>query len=580
MKTQKRTFLILSLVGALVLSLVAVPGSEGQSAVPPAPSDQGNANLPPVEQALIPEGVFAAQLAEALKMGQSLDEAQAESMLSAAGIEPKNGWIAGYPVTPPVLSEIEKAIAAAADAGKLGMGREQALKATGDLKAKLGLNVTAGPPPQFPAQAASSNQPVSTFIYKYTDKSGVIHYTDQYGSIPKEYRDQVEMIREYAHTPPAEAPAPQAAPQETEPPVDQASSYTVNPAPEVINNYYYNDGPPVITYYEPPQPYAYLYSWVPYPFWCSGFFFPGYFILHDFHRHVSFHKHPFVVTNHVVVGKGGARNAFVVDPVSRSFRGGKGANHPASSQFFNSPGVQSSARAIVGLNQRGVIPPNVSTAPGRNSGAPASVSRPQVQAPPSRSPNTHMAMPSPTQNRRVTARSSGMGSSVTAGSVSGRPGAGGTNNDVKMRADRPKVRTFNQPPRPIQGSFSAQPSNGTGGDQARNPVNVTRVTVSRGERTEERGLGMAGNGGNRNEMNFQPQHSFEPRTFNPPAPPAAGERFFAPVQRGQVFSPPSTSQSRAFSTPSTGGRGFGGFHGGGGFTGHGGSLGSGFGGRR
>jgi len=43
--------------------------------------------------------------------------------------------------------------------------------------------------------------------------------------------------------------------------------------PGVINDYYYNEGPPVITYYLPPWDYYYLYGWVPYPFWWSGFFF-------------------------------------------------------------------------------------------------------------------------------------------------------------------------------------------------------------------------------------------------------------------------------------------------------------------
>jgi len=49
--------------------------------------------------------------------------------------------------------------------------------------------------------------------------------------------------------------------------------------PPVINEYYYTEGPPVVTYYPPPWDYYYLYGWVPHPFWCSGFFFPGFFIL-------------------------------------------------------------------------------------------------------------------------------------------------------------------------------------------------------------------------------------------------------------------------------------------------------------
>ena len=70
------------------------------------------------------------------------------------------------------------------------------------------------------------------------------------------------------------------------------------PNPEVINKQYYEQGPPVVTYYAPPDPYYYLYSWVPYPFWSTGFYFPGFFVLNNFHRHVFFNRHPYFVTHH------------------------------------------------------------------------------------------------------------------------------------------------------------------------------------------------------------------------------------------------------------------------------------------
>jgi hypothetical protein len=52
--------------------------------------------------------------------------------------------------------------------------------------------------------------------------------------------------------------------------------------PTVVNNYYYDQGPPIITYYSPPVYYGYLYDWVPYPVWWFGFWFPGFYICHDF----------------------------------------------------------------------------------------------------------------------------------------------------------------------------------------------------------------------------------------------------------------------------------------------------------
>lgn len=66
----------------------------------------------------------------------------------------------------------------------------------------------------------------------------------------------------------------------------------------MVDDYYYDYGPPVVTYYPPPWDYSYLYAWVPSPFWCSGFFFPGFFILNDFDRFVFFHGHRDHFTNH------------------------------------------------------------------------------------------------------------------------------------------------------------------------------------------------------------------------------------------------------------------------------------------
>jgi hypothetical protein len=70
------------------------------------------------------------------------------------------------------------------------------------------------------------------------------------------------------------------------------------PNSTVINNYYYDEGPPVVTYYPPPWDYYYLYAWVPYPFWWGGFFFPGFYSLHDFHRVVVVGHRRCVVSNH------------------------------------------------------------------------------------------------------------------------------------------------------------------------------------------------------------------------------------------------------------------------------------------
>ena len=44
-------------------------------------------------------------------------------------------------------------------------------------------------------------------IYKYVDKNGVTHFTDRYESIPKEYRHQIQTIRETVKPEPASKPA-------------------------------------------------------------------------------------------------------------------------------------------------------------------------------------------------------------------------------------------------------------------------------------------------------------------------------------------------------------------------------------
>jgi hypothetical protein len=365
MKTAKWVLIV------LLISLLALYGkAEAISPPPITTTDRMDANMPPVEQALVPEGVFAIQLVEALKLGQGQDEAQAESILSSAGIEPKNGWIAGYPVTPPIIEEIEKGLISAAEAGKLRMGKDEAQKAFQSLKIKLGLNVTAGanaqPAAQQPAPRGGAG---NTVIYKYTDKEGVIHFTDRYETIPKEYRAGIEMIQGPVRPQVSAGPADEITP----PP---GNNDIPNPGPEVINNYYYDYGPPVVTYYPPPEPYGYLYAWVPYPFWWSGFYCPGFFILHDFHRHVFFHKKPFVVTNHVV----GRNGMHIVDPGSRSLRGSTGPNRVTSQRAFHSPGVQSSARTIVGLTQKRTTPATV-PAPSRMTKAAASPSMGSLQGP-------------------------------------------------------------------------------------------------------------------------------------------------------------------------------------------------------
>jgi hypothetical protein len=175
---------------------------------------QGRSDLPPIAAPLVREGDLAVGLVSALGMGAVSDEGQAESMLGDIGITPRNGWIAGYPVTPDVLGELRKSVSDAADAGKLGMNRDEALKRLEAIAAGTGVSVAS-------------------------NSAG-----GAYG--PSDYAGYV----------------------------DDAA----------LNNYYATEGPPIYTYYAPPVPYYDLYGYVPYPFWYSGFWFPGFYVLRDFHR--------------------------------------------------------------------------------------------------------------------------------------------------------------------------------------------------------------------------------------------------------------------------------------------------------
>jgi hypothetical protein len=251
-----------------------------------AQSEEVSVTPPPIGQQLVREGTFALKMAPAFSLEASEDEAEAESRLGEVGIMPGNGWIADYPVTPDIIAELQKSVIDAADAGKLTMNREEALKIFEDLKAEFGLSIK---------------------------------------------------------------PHSDSAAYECKPP--ECENY---PNPAVINNYYTEQGPPVVTYYAPPADYYYLYGWVPSPFWWSGFWFPGFFILNDFHRSVFIHDRTFFVSNHFNDIR--RHRVFRIDPSER-FRGrtysGIGVTN---SRGFISTGVPRSGRVIFNDSRRTAAP--------------------------------------------------------------------------------------------------------------------------------------------------------------------------------------------------------------------------------
>ncbi len=115
--------------------------------------------------------------------------------------------------------------------------------------------------------------------------------------------------------------------------------------PSAIDNYYYAEGPPVVTYYPPPWDYYYMYAWIPSPFWCSGFYFPGFFILNDFHRGIHRHGHAHIITNHRRDPRTG--RIFTVDPKRRHGPRNFGGRNTPSVKGFDSTAARNGARSIL-----------------------------------------------------------------------------------------------------------------------------------------------------------------------------------------------------------------------------------------
>jgi hypothetical protein len=132
-----------------------------------ADTEQTVAGTPPVSQPLVREGTLAVDLAGALGLGTASDEIEAEGMLGVIGIAPRNGWIADYPVTPDIVGELESAVSEAADAGRLTMSKDEALKAFHDVLGRYELAVRPSAPDQTAEAETPYDKPDPTVINNY-----------------------------------------------------------------------------------------------------------------------------------------------------------------------------------------------------------------------------------------------------------------------------------------------------------------------------------------------------------------------------------------------------------------------------
>ena len=138
---------------------------------------EGNAQAPPISSPLVREGAFAVKLAVALNIGEPSSEAEAESMLGAVGIAPRNGWIADYPVTPDIAGELRDSVGYSAQANMISMDRDAALTTLEAVKTSEGLVMTPGP-----AGSEGMSESVQAAEGAYPDQTTINNY--YYGEGP------------------------------------------------------------------------------------------------------------------------------------------------------------------------------------------------------------------------------------------------------------------------------------------------------------------------------------------------------------------------------------------------------------
>jgi len=360
---MKRMLVILVAAGLVPAAYTASVNAQSSSSKPP-----------PIEQPLVSEGEFAVEKATALKLNSPHDEAAAESSLAGINIAPRNGWISNYPMTPDIIAEVRESTARSASAGSLNISEADAAGIVDSVSTAL-------------------NLPIKAADEKYNYESS--------------YSSTASSSSEYQSSS-AAAPA-------------KVSEYEEPSVVEVPEEEYYDGyGPPIVTYYPPPWAYAYLYDWVPWPFWWGGLGFGGFFILGDFDR--NDHHHRF--TNHVTNANGTVSR---VNAVTRSTGMGTqssstlaGASRSTQGIRLSSANAQADARTIMNrqAGSRAANTTSASTTP-RNLDSPGSLRNMGNTAGNMRNPVTAMQ----TMNRLASTNRTqtiGQGAAWGAPSFSGR----------------------------------------------------------------------------------------------------------------------------------------------------------------
>ena len=227
-----------------------------------------------------------------------------------------------------------------------------------------------------------------------------------------------------------------------------------------------------------------MFALIPTPFWCSGFYFPGYFILHDFHRGFHRNGHAYVVTNHR--RDPGTGRIFAIDPARRqgprSFAG-RGA---PPVRGFGSTEARSGARSIF---ERSHV----------------------------RSGSSHTSVPR--TSAPMTGRGSNPASSVTSSVGRGDGGRQAYNKESRSSGFAGRY-----------GNDRRQPATNHG---------ISRTPGGYGSRGMNRNFGPPEGIGRQNGMNLQRSFAGQARSFNSPS--QGNQRSFSPSPQAGSINPGTSS---------------------------------------
>ena len=174
---MKRVLVILVAAGLVLAPYIASVNAQSSTS-----------NRPPIGQPLVSEGEFAVELATALNLSLSHEEAAAEDALGSISIAPRNGWISDYPITPDIIAEVRESAARSASSGSLKMAEIEATGIVDSVSTAMNLPIeVAGGKGAYESGSSSNSssgyESGSSFEYQSSSSS---EYQSSSGAPPPE----------------------------------------------------------------------------------------------------------------------------------------------------------------------------------------------------------------------------------------------------------------------------------------------------------------------------------------------------------------------------------------------------------